>query len=272
METAAAQLPVLPASSATPVPLHVLSGERFWYQTAFCLWSFARHLDRPVAPVIYDDGTLGGAVRETLSRAFPLARFIERGDSIARLDAQLPAVRYPSLRERWLNYPHIRKIIDPHVGLSGWKLVIDSDLLFFRRPDFLLAWLDLPEGPLHAVDCESSYGYPRPLMDTLAGRSVGDLVNVGLTGLNGSEIDWDLLERWCRGLRAQAGDSYYLEQALVAMLLAGRSCAVAPPADYVTFPRPPEAIACRAVMHHYVAESKQWYFQRNWRRVLATPE
>jgi len=104
-------------------------------------------------------------------------------------------------------------------------------------------------------------------MDRLAENPTADLVNVGLTGLNSSEIDWDRLENWCQGLRANGGDSYYLEQALVAMLLAGRQCAVAPRTDYVTLPRPPEVRECRAVMHHYVAESKRWYFQHNWRRV-----
>ena len=62
--------------------------------------------------------------------------------------------------------------------------------------------------------------------------------------------------------------SYYLEQALVAMLAARSNCAVAPAADYVTWPRPPEATECRAVMHHYVAGSKRWYFQHNWRRTI----
>jgi len=193
MEAAAAQLPGLPASAATPVALHVVTGQGFWYQTAFCLWSFARHSKRPIAPVIYDDGTLGDKVREPLSRTFPLAQFVEQGDTIARLDAHLPASRFPSLRERWLNYPHIRKIIDPHIGRGGWKLVIDSDLLFFRRPDFLLDWLDGPACPLHAVDCQTSYGYPRSVLEGLAGRPVGDLVNVGLTGLDGGDIEWDLL-------------------------------------------------------------------------------
>jgi CheY-like chemotaxis protein len=61
--------------------------------------------------------------------------------------------------------------------------------------------------------------------------------------------------------------NYYLEQALVAMMLAGQSCAVAPADDYVTKPVFPEAETCQAVMHHYVANSKRWYFQHNWRKV-----
>jgi hypothetical protein len=269
MERAAHTLPPLAASAGSPVELHLLTGRRFWYQTAFCLWTFARHAGRPLAPVIYDDGSLTSEFREPLARLFPLTRFVTRDETIGRLDQHLPSARFPVLRERWLNYPNIRKLTDPHLGGRGWKLVIDSDLLFFQRPTFLLNWLDAPDRPLHAVDCETSYGYSRRLMDDLAGIPVADLVNVGLTGLRSEELDWERLEYWCRELIGRERASYYLEQALIAMRVAGRTCAIAPARDYVTLPRPPEATACAAVMHHYVAHSKRWYFQRNWRQALS---
>jgi len=59
--------------------------------------------------------------------------------------------------------------------------------------------------------------------------------------------------------------SYYLEQALVAMLAARQPCAVAPEPDYLTKPSRTEVQAPRAVMHHYVADSKRWYFRYGWR-------
>jgi hypothetical protein len=271
MEAAAAELPVLGSGSGPDIAVHVLTGRRFWYQTAFCLWSLSRQSGRIIAPVFYNDGTLDEPTRAPLLRLFPLARVVEKHASVANLDSFLPAARYPALRERWSHYPHIRKLIDPHVGQTGWKLVLDSDLLFFRRPDFLLSWLDGPAKPLHAVDCISSYGYPRQLMDKLAGRAVADLVNVGLTGLNGQLLDWDRIEHWCSLLLEKEGTSYYLEQALTAMVLAGHDCAVAPGADYVTLPCPPEADECRAVMHHYVAQSKRWYFRYNWKKAMGAP-
>lgn len=268
MEAAAHTLPLLPASPGAAIELHLLTGRRFWYQTAFCLWSFARHAARPLAPVIYDDGSLTEEYRAPLQRLFPNTRFIAQPETIARLDEHLPASQFPVLRERWLNYPNIRKLTDPHLGRAGWKLVIDSDLLFFRRPDFMLNWIDAPTRPLHAIDCETSYGYDRALLDSLAGAPLADLVNVGLTGLEGAQIDWEKLEHWTRTLHEHGGTSYYLEQALIAMLVAGRDCAVAPARDYLTLPVLPEARDCRAVMHHYVANSKKWYFQHNWQRAM----
>lgn len=269
MEAAAHTLPAPSAGPGAPVGVHLLTGHRFWYQTAFCLWTLAHHAQRPLAPVLYDDGTLAAADREVLQRLFPTAVLRQSTEMEEQMERRLPVSRFPVLRERRAHYPNLRKLTDVHAGATGWKLVLDSDLLFFRRPDLLLAWLDRPTQPLHAVDCETSYGYSRPLLDTLAGAPMADLVNVGLTGLAGEEIDWERLEQWCATLIARERTSYYLEQALVAMLVAGRQCTVAPASDYVTRPVPPEARDCHAVMHHYVAGSKRWYFQHCWRHALA---
>lgn len=269
MELAAASLPPPPSGGGAPVAMHLLTGRRFWYQTAFCLWSFARQAERTLAPVIIDDGSLTADNCAALQRLFPAVRFLRQPEAAARLAALLPPAKFPRLHDRWRHYPHIRKIIDPHLGSRGWKLVLDSDLLFFRRPQFLLDWRDAPDRPLHAVDVATAYGYPTALLDAVAGTPLAGRVNVGLTGLKSEEIDWEKLEFWCDRLIGTAGTHYYLEQALVAMLVAGRPCAVAPETDYLTLPRPPEAVDCRAVMHHYVAGSKRWYFRANWRRVLA---
>lgn len=267
MEAAAVMLSPPSQTSGAPVVLHLLTGRRFWYQTAFCLHTFATHAGRPVHPIIYDDGTLAAEYRMVLARLFPATRFVGIDETHTRLDMLLPRAQFPVLRERWGHYPNLRKLIDPHLGSTGWKLVIDSDLLFFRSPTFLLRWLDQPEQPLHAVDTQRSYGYSDALLARHAAAPLADKLNVGLCGLRSEELDWHRLERLCAALIDAEKTNYYLEQALVAVLLASRACAVAPADDYVTLPRPPEALACRAVMHHYVAESKRWYFQHNWRRV-----
>jgi hypothetical protein len=123
---------------------------------------------------------------------------------------------------------------------------------------------------LHAVDCTESYGYSRSLMERLAGAPIPPLVNVGLCGLRGETLDWTELEAWCAELITRERTNYYLEQALVAMLVAGQSCAVVPAADYITMPGKAEVLEPSAVMHHYVAESKRWYFRHAWRQVAAT--
>ena len=251
--------------------IHFLTGARFWDQTVLCLYSLQHHAGKTLPVVFHDDGTASDAVAARLTRLFPCARWQRHSEILVALDAHLPAARFPVLRERWAAYPNIQKLTDPHLGSHGWKLVLDSDMLFVRRPDFLLEWLAAPARPLHMVDVQDSYGYSPALMQSLVGVQISARVNVGITGLASESIDWDKIEYWCRILIARERTSYYLEQALVAMLVAGQPCAVAPSSDYVTWPRPPEARECRAVMHHYVAGSKRWYFRETWRHAAMLP-
>lgn len=271
MRAAAANLLVPAVAADAPAcELHLLTGARYWHQTAFCLWTFASHSRRRIAPVIHDDGSLTEEQLGHLRRLFPLLRLQSHAESAARIEELLPKAEFPALHDRWINYPHIRKLINPHLGREGAKLVIDSDLLFFRKPDFILDWLDAPQNPLHAQDIETTYGYPDHTLASLAGSPLTPRVNVGLAGLFSDKIDWAKLEHWTASLIARHGTHYVLEQALFAMLVAGRPCSIAPAEDYVTCPRPPEAQNPRAVMHHFVADSKRWYFQRDWARFPTT--
>jgi hypothetical protein len=269
MEAAANSLPALvTGDAATPYCFHILTGRRFWYQSAFCLTSLAQHAGA-IRAQLYDDGSLEGSFVGGLKRLGGGVAIRHQAETIALLDREIPEHRFPVLRELWRSYPNIRKLTDVHIGSHGWKLVIDSDLLFFRRPDVLLRWLLAPTAPLHAVDALESYGYSRPLMERLAGAPIPPLVNVGLCGLRSDDLDWELIERWCGELIRRERLSYYLEQALVAMLVAraGRGTA-APASDYVTMPSRTEVRSPTAVMHHYVAQSKVGYFREAWCGVL----
>lgn len=271
MIAAAATLPASPARPGAPRPLHFLTGRRFAYQTAFCLHSLARRSGVSFAPEFYDDGSLDAPSRDLLLRIAPQGRIHDSATLRARLDEFLPVARFPSLRDRWERYPHIRKIIDVHLGREGWRLVLDSDLLFWREPRFLLDWLAAPDRPLHAVDCEENYGYPRLVLEKLAGLPVPRLVNVGLCALRSDAIDWEFLEHASASLIRAHGTSYYLEQALVALLVARASGhrAIAPAEDYVTYPSPAEIARPAAVMHHYVDLSRDAYHRHAWRLCLS---
>jgi hypothetical protein len=249
--------------------LHIMTGQRFWYQTVFCLHSLARAAQATIFAELYDDGSIDAECERRLRRLGNRVKIHKQADLKARLNDLLPESRFPALRERWRNYPNIRKLIDTHLGKQDWKMSIDSDLLFFRRPDLLISWFSRPGGPLHAVDCGEAYGYSRPLMERLAGAPIPPLVNVGLAALRSELIDWAELEAWCSELIAKEKFSYYLEQALVAMLMARNPTRVVLPAcDYITLPSAAEVERPQAVMHHYVANSKRWYYRFGWRHIF----
>jgi len=271
MRHTAAQLVPQPNRSAT-LPVYFLSGQRFWHQTCFCFYSLQQHTDLPLQLVVYDDGTLTQQHVQRFQQLFPGAEVVSVEAIEARLERVLPAAQFPYLRAHRLAYPNLRKLTDIHVGTSGWKLVLDSDMLFFRPPTQLLRWLQQPQRPCHMVDVETAYGYSATLMQRLAAAEIPAQVNVGICGLNSAQLDWDRLEAWCRQLIEQEGTHYYQEQALIAMLMAQQPCDVMVAADYIVQPEPAEIQQPTACLHHYVASSKPGYFRQAWRQVVGVSQ
>lgn len=276
MQAAARTLPAVATvanADAPPLKVHLLTGENFAYQTVFCLHTLSRHIGCQLLPEIYDDGSLSVSWRDLLKDKFPAVTIHDHATLRDNLDSSLPAGRYPTLRDRWLHYPHIRKLIDVHLHNPAMKLVLDSDILFWRRPQMLLDWSRGPRGPLHAVDCEENYGYARETLQRIAGTCVPALVNVGMIGLHSGELDWDFLEYVSTRLIRECGTSYYLEQALSALVVARSSgpVTVAPASDYRTFPDEAEVHHPTAVMHHYVDLSRDYYHTHAWSLALRTP-
>lgn len=270
MEAGACRLPALeaPVLESPALVVWFLTGRRFWYQTAFCAWSLARHSGRAMVVHLADDGSLTPELERQLRRLFPDGTTLWREEAREQFARLLPVERYPTLHRRWHDYINLHKLTAPHLGASGMQLVLDSDMLFFRRPDGLLAWWDQRDQPCQMVDCEESYGYSRPLLECLAGVPLLPSLNVGICGLASDTIDWDELEFWCHSLEETEGTSYYLEQALVAMLASRRQPTVLPRTDYITCPTRAQAETGYGVLQHYVADSKPAYFRTAWKLVI----
>lgn len=270
MQRAAASLPPLPEPPRDAPVVAYLTGRRFWYQTAFCFWSLCRQTGRPFRGAFYDDGSFDDALKAECVRLFPGSVIETKSEIERRLDAHLPASRFPKLRERREVYPNLRKLTDVHAGRTDWQLVLDSDMLFFRPADALVEWLTAPTSPLHMLDVQDAYGYSPALLARLAGATPPARLNVGVCGLKSAAIDWNQLETWCQEMERAEGTSYYQEQALVALLLTGREVTRLPEADYRLMPTDAECRRPTAVMHHYVDLSKRGYFRHAWRRVCGT--
>jgi hypothetical protein len=269
MEMAVYQLKSIVQQSTTEsLNIYFLTGKKFWYQTCFCAYSMAQHTHLRLQPVIFDDGSLEPSHQTEIQRIFPNAQIILKSEIAERINTYLPAHQFPYLHERRQNYPNIRKLTDIHIGSTGWKLVLDSDMLFFRPPTHLLHWLQNPQQPCHMVDVETAYGYPNDFMQTLASAPITERINVGICGLKSEDIDWEKLEYWCKTMIETHGTHYYQEQALIAMLMAGQSCTVVPVEDYIVMPNRAEVMHPKAILHHYVADSKPWYFRYGWRQAV----
>lgn len=248
--------------------VYFMTGSRYWYQTVFCFFSLQKNVpDEVITPILIDDGTLTEAYVDKIRRVVPWVEVWSLATIEERLDQYLPSSKYPTLRERRNEQPLIRKVLDLHVGERGWKMLLDSDMLFFRRPDHMLQWLRNPRKPYYMVDCMTAYGYSDALRRELAEHPIPDRINIGMFGWKSDDVDVDKLEYWVKTLLEREGTHYNLTQGLCSMMYAGRESEVAPERDYLVLPDVEEGKSPIAIMHHYVAESKRAYFQYGWRHI-----
>ena len=258
------------SSSEPPLEIWFLTGKGFWYQSAFCAWTLANQSGREISVSLVDDGTLSDRHEEGIRRLFPNGTTVRKEEITDKVETLLPIDKFPVLRQRWIDYVNIRKLTDIHLGSTGPKLVLDSDMLFFDKPNEMLDWWDQKNSDELCLmtDCEESYGYSRPLMEKLTGATIPKLLNVGVCGSTSESMDWEKLEHWSAALVEAEGTSYFLEQALVAMMASTQKHRVMPVETYITFPSRDTVLNKGGILQHYVSDSKPSYFGDAWK--LAT--
>lgn len=251
--------------------VYFLTGKKYWFQTAFCLYSLQRFANVNIHAVIVDDGSFDDELETAVKRQFPSTVTIIRSSELQiYLDQKLPPNIFPVLRQRRIIYPHLRKLTDVHV-LPGYntKLVLDSDMLFFRQPSEMLEWLENPKQLLFLRDVTTSYGYSEQLMERLTGCSIPERLNVGVAGMPSSMIDWHLLEDWTKTMLESEGSTYLQEQALTAMIASGQDHTFLEESSYKVLPVIDQP-SVPEILHHYVAESKYDYFVKGWKLCQAS--
>jgi hypothetical protein len=139
-------------------------------------------------------------------------------------------------------------------------------MLFTSRPNEILDWLENPDRPIYMVDSTYSYGFPKEAMENLCKETIPDLLNVGVIGLNSSNINWEKLEEWSKALESKFGSTYYLEQGLTAMLVGNARSTVLNKKQYVVYPK--DLGQNNTKLLHFVDLSKALYFRKSWRNLL----
>ncbi|WP_207532701.1 hypothetical protein [Desertivirga arenae] len=250
------------------LPVYFLTGKKYLYQTLFCIYSLRKCSTQKFHFVLVDDGSFDKALIDRVRRQIPGSRIILADEIAMNIEAKIPMEKYSYLHKKRHEYPHIKKLTDIHTSSQHeWKIVIDSDMLFWSEPKEFIEWINQPKQPIFMLDCEESYGYSRALMSELTGAKLYDLLNVGVIGLRSSTIDWDKLEMWSKVLEEREGTSYYLEQALSAMLIGDQPSTTLSRASYIVNPSKEQVEDGEGCLHHYVDLSKEHYFKVAWKRV-----
>jgi hypothetical protein len=250
--------------------IYFLTGKKYIEQTLFCIFSLEKQMDETFKYVLVDDGTFDLTMIDFVNTKLPNVEIAIKSVIDKNITTYLPMDKFPVLNWKRAEYPHIKKLTDVHTlnNCEGYKLVLDSDMLFNHPPVEIKSWLENPNKAIHMVDCDEAYGYSHLLMEQLCGSAIPKLVNVGVFGIDSNEVNWSNLERWIKELEEAEGASYYLEQALSAMLIAGKSTTILDKEKYKVNPPEKEIDKCNATLHHYVDLSKKGYFTKAWKKFV----
>jgi hypothetical protein len=265
MENYSLELPPV-TSDSKGLPVYFLTGKKYLYQTLYCIRSLTACSTTPFRFTLVDDGSFDDPLIDRMLRQLPGVKVITQAMINSNLTNDAFEYKYPVLYQKRTVYPHIKKLTDIHtIPGDDWKLVLDSDMLFYREPQQMINWLKHSQNPIHMIDCTQAYGYSQDLMEKLAGSFVPSLLNVGMIGLKINHGEWAKLESWVASLEKTEGTSYYLEQALSAMLIGNSKSDHLRLEDYIVNPSKEQIRQKVGVLHHYVDLSKEGYFKYAWK-------
>ncbi|WP_443938113.1 hypothetical protein [Pedobacter sp. MW01-1-1] len=268
MQKSSSKLPAV-KSFEDGLEIYFLTGQEYLYQTLYCIQSLSKVTTTKFKFILVDDGSFTIELENQIQKQLPGAVIVNATLIQKNLENVLPEILFPVLHQKRKVYPHLKKLTDVHTlsSNSDWKLVLDSDMLFWSSPNDIVAWLQHPTQPIYMLDCQQSYGYEEALMQQLSKTAIPKLVNVGVIGLNSKNLNWKGLENWIVELEKAEGTSYYLEQALTAMLIGEQASVILTKQEYQVNPSKQSIDATEGTLHHYVDLSKEGYFKKAWKKI-----
>jgi len=240
------------------IPVHVLSGKDDWLLACWMLASWFHTTERNWTVIIHDDGHIPPEAAAAFERIAPGSRRIS-ADTADRAVLETLAA-HPACSDYRKAHPLARKIFDVPALTPGERFIIlDSDVLFFRKPDFILRWCaDGGDECWFNEDVKEAFPIPLGEIREILGIDVWPRVNSGLCLLNRSAIDLDLCERALRESSLLKGHIWLVEQSLFAICASARNRGGLLPPDYeVSLEKKarPDAVA-----RHYVGAVRQLFY------------
>lgn len=243
-----------PHDDVDDVSVHMLVSSRTWDAGLLAAVSLERHSGKSWQFFFHDDGTLDEKIAERILRRFPDARVVRRQEADGKARAFLAA--HPKCLEHRARHNLFLKFFD----FAAWApanrfLVLDSDVIFFRRPAEILDWVESGSGDYrYNEDTKEKYCIPRDYLEQGLGLTMWPRFNSGLVLVPKQAINLDLAETLLGKFETTAHHPQFFEQTLYALMGSawGRGGALPPTYEinWGYFRRP--GAACR----HYVGAFK----------------
>ena len=180
------------------VVAHFLTGEATWLMGCWMMASFIHTTNRNWQFVIHDDGSLTQDQVEKIKKTFP--------DSITIIwreaaDKEMAEVldKYPGCRSYREEVALGIKSYDiPYMAKSERFLLLDTDLMFFKKPQEILDWVDDENSEEMWFNADAVE--PSPFANSLEseealGVKIWPKINSGLCLFNKKVLDFEFFEK-----------------------------------------------------------------------------
>ncbi len=240
--------------------VHILTGSE---RVTMALWmaaSWVATTGRQWRFIVHDDGTLRPSDVRRLEKRLPGCRVLLAAESDAFV--QRATVNHPLCWRVRNLHPLSRKLVDmPLYAGSGRLVTIDTDILFYKRPERLLQWIDGDAQEFVFMrDVADAAVLAQAEVQAKFGVSLLKEVNTGIVCAPAGALTLDRLEEWLGKVDLWNQDRWFIEQTLYALAASvwGRSEFLGP--EYVMDLAPwcgPDAVARHyvgAIRHQFYAE------------------
>ena len=197
--------------------IHVLTCERDWLDLIWCLKSFFSVCEVRFRLCIHDDGSVRPEELSALGSHFPDARVIRRSEADETVGRMLRD--HPRCNALRGSNKLALKVFDFLAYLESDRLfLLDSDILFFRRPNVLLQRLTDRAYALNSLNRDWAMGYsvePETMRGSLD-FPFQSHINSGLGLIHKASYDLGDFERWLE-IPGILSHPHRIEQTLVAL-------------------------------------------------------
>lgn len=200
-----------------PISVHMLVSSKTWKMGIMAAYSFEFFTGKRWQFVIHEDGSMDQITQQRIRDGFPGCRVIRRSDANRVVTERL--LNYPTcLRNRSQHNLFLKVFDSPAFAPNDRFVILDSDLLFYRRPAEILRWVESGGAECwFNQDLKEGYSSPGAQIEKKLNLPLWDRVNSGLCLLHKAAFSLDLSERFLTECEADARKPGLLEQTLFAV-------------------------------------------------------
>jgi hypothetical protein len=201
-----------------PISVHMLVSSETWDAGILAAISFENFSGRRWPLFVHEDGSVTEAQRRVIEKILPGVRFVPRPEAEKVMETQL--AKHPKCLSNRSRHNLFLKFFDfPVYAPYDRFVVLDSDVLFFKRPGEILDWADgEQEECWFNEDTKEKYCIPRPRIEQELGMKIWERVNTGICLIPKSAISLELGERLIAAFETSAHHPQFFEQTLYALM------------------------------------------------------